>query len=136
VASASPSPLAAALARVGDRWSLLIVDALLAGPRRFNELLDAIPGRASNVLTQRLRQLEQEQVVLARPYQERPTRFSYELTASGGELAGALRLLAGWGDEALGPRHAACGSPLEVRWHCPACDRPIEDPDTDGLEYA
>ena len=39
-----PSPLAEALARVGDRWTLLVVEALLPGPRRFNELLSMIPG--------------------------------------------------------------------------------------------
>ena len=48
------SPLAAALARVGDRWTLLVVEALLAGPRRFNDLLDQLPGIASSILSERL----------------------------------------------------------------------------------
>ena len=39
-----PTPLEAALERVGDRWSLLLVEALLDGPRRFNELGEAVPG--------------------------------------------------------------------------------------------
>ena len=50
--------LAGALARVGDRWSLLVVDALSDGPRRFADLEAAVPGIATNVLTQRLRRLE------------------------------------------------------------------------------
>ena len=41
------SPLAEALARVGDRWTLLVVEALLAGPQRFNDLLGQIPGIAA-----------------------------------------------------------------------------------------
>ena len=45
------SPLAEALARVGDRWTLLVVEALLTGPRRFNELLSEIPGIAANILS-------------------------------------------------------------------------------------
>lgn len=135
--STPPSPLDAALARVGDRWSLLVVEALLDGPRRFNDLLAAVPGVATNVLSQRLKRLEAEAVVIARPYSERPPRFSYELTATGAELAGALRLLASWGGPgAEAPRHAACGTPLETRWHCPTCARPVEDPDDDGLDYA
>ena len=44
------SPLAEALGRVGDRWTLLIVEALLSGPRRFNDLLGQIPGLAANIL--------------------------------------------------------------------------------------
>jgi DNA-binding HxlR family transcriptional regulator len=129
----APSPLAAALERVGDRWSLLLVEALLDGRRRFNELREAVPGIAPNILTDRLRRLEREGVVLARRYQERPPRFEYALTADGRELAGALRLLADWGarrsDEAEPIRHALCGTPLEARWYCPTCSLPVDDPD-------
>src|SRR4051795_12529068 len=91
------SPLHHALTRIGDKWSLLLIAALLDGPRRFGDLLEAVPGIAPNILSQRLRHLEREALVVARPYSERPPRFSYELTAAGMELAGALRLLADWG---------------------------------------
>src|ERR687895_2026288 len=94
---APDSPLAAALERVGDRWSLLLIEALLPGPRRFNELAATVTGIAPNILTDRLRRLEAERVVRATPYSERPQRFSYALTAEGLELAGAIRLLADWG---------------------------------------
>src|SRR5216683_6387930 len=120
------SPLAEALARVGDRWTLLVVEALLGGPRRFNDLLGQIPGLAANILSERLKRLEREALLVARPYSERPPRVAYELTAEGRELAGALRLLARWGarraDPAQAPRHAACGTPVEARWYCPTCD--------------
>ena len=85
------SPLAAALASVGDRWTLLIVAALLDGPRRFGDLQRELPGIAPNILTQRLRHLEREALLVATPYTERPRRLQYELTESGRELAGALR---------------------------------------------
>ena len=52
------SPLAEALARVGDRWTLLVVEALLGGPQRFNDLLGQIPGIAANILSERLKRLE------------------------------------------------------------------------------
>jgi DNA-binding HxlR family transcriptional regulator len=127
----APSPLADALMRVGDRWTLLIVQALLAGPRRFNKLLEDIPGIAANILSQRLKRLEHEALVVSRPYSERPPRAAYELTAEGKELAGALRLLAQWGARhalpAEAPRHQACGTPLEARWYCPTCDHLVED---------
>ena len=127
--------LSAALHRVGDRWTLLVVAALLDGPRRFGELADAVPGVATNVLTARLRDLEREGLIVAAPYSERPLRVEYRLTGVGTELAGALRLLAAWGAGAAGPgageppRHAACGTALEVRWWCPTCQRVAEDDD-------
>jgi DNA-binding HxlR family transcriptional regulator len=91
------SPLAEALARVGDRWTLLVVEALPGGPQRLNDLLGQIPGIAANILFERLKRLEREGLLMARPYSERPPRAAYQLTAEGTELAGALRLLAHWG---------------------------------------
>ena len=124
------SPLAEALARVGDRWTLLVVEALLPGPQRFNDLLSQIPGIAANILSERLKRLERDGLLVARPYSQRPPRAAYQLTAEGTELAGALRLLAHWGarhtDPADGPRHLACGTPLEARWYCPTCDQLVD----------
>jgi DNA-binding HxlR family transcriptional regulator len=125
------SPLAEALASVGDRWTLLIVASLLDGPRRFGDLEKELPGIAPNVLTQRLRNLESQGLVRAERYSERPPRFVYELGAAGRELAGALRLLSDWGARHTGdvdpPRHSVCGSPLEAVWYCPTCEMPVED---------
>ena len=127
------SALSEALDRVGDRWTLLLVEALLEGPRRFGDLQQAVPGIAPNVLTRRLRHLEREALAVARPYSRRPPRFTYELTESGAELAGALRLLADWGArqsehvELL--RHEACGTALEARWWCPSCELVVDEDD-------
>ena len=131
------TPLAAALERVGDRWSLLLIEALLDGPHRFGELSDAIAGIAPNILADRLRRLEGERVVRATPYSDRPPRFSYALTDEGTELAGVLRLLADWGSrgsaQAEPMRHALCGTPVEARLWCPTCARSVEAPEADEL---
>jgi DNA-binding HxlR family transcriptional regulator len=139
---AHATPLHDALARVGDRWTLLLVAALLERPRRFNELQDDLGGIAPNILSARLKLLSEQALVVAQAYQERPPRFVYELTESGRELAGALRLLADWGartSEAAVQqplRHADCGSALEARWWCPSCEVPVEDPSNNGpLEF-
>lgn len=130
-AERSDSPLEEAVARVGDRWTLLVVDALLNGPRRFTELAGDISGIAPNILTQRLRHLEREALVFARPYSERPRRVAYELTGRGRELAGALRLLSEWGasdaEDSEHLRHTACGTPLEARWYCGTCERAVDE---------
>ncbi len=135
----SLSPLDAALGRVGDRWSLLLVEALLDGPRRFNELQETVRRIAPNILTDRLRRLERAAVVRATPYSARPLRHEYELTADGRELAGVLRLLASWGardaDDAEPLRHATCGTPMEAQWYCPTCARSVHEGEANGLRF-
>lgn len=133
------SGLDAALQRVGDRWSLLLVESLLPGPRRFGELLERFDGLAPNILSSRLKALEADGVLAARPYSRRPLRVAYGLTASGIELAGALRLLAQWGgrsDGAVPPlRHVTCGTPVEVRWWCRTCGTAVDDGEAPDLHY-
>ena len=140
VSEHAASPLEEAVRRVGDRWTLLVVEALLHGPRRFNDLGELVPGIAANVLTARLRALEREGLVLRRSYSERPPRFDYELTESGRELAGALRLLSDWGARRSGESephfHEACGTALEARWYCPTCDRTVDEDETADLHHA
>jgi DNA-binding HxlR family transcriptional regulator len=135
---AEESALAAALASVGDRWTLLVISALLDGPRRFGDLQDEVTGIAPNVLTQRLRRLETEGLVIAQPYSEHPPRFVYELSEAGRGLAGVLRLLADWGARHSGaepPRHAVCGTPLEAVWYCPTCEAPADPEGADEDLY-
>ena len=138
--SSRHAALAEALDRVGDRWTLLVIAALLDRPKRFGELQEELPGIAPNVLTQRLRQLERDALVVARAYSDRPPRFVYELTTSGQELAGVLRLLSGWGARSSGQeseiRHSACGTPLEARWWCPTCEQPVGDEEGEELHFA
>jgi DNA-binding HxlR family transcriptional regulator len=121
-------PLATAAGAVGDRWSLLVVSCLLAGPRRFGELLDELDGLAPNILARRLDRLEAEGLVVGEPYSTRPVRHAYRLTSRGADLAGALRLLSAWGARAGGPAHTRCGTGLDVRWFCPTCDEVVDEP--------
>lgn len=124
-ADRASTALQEALARVGDRWTLLVVAALLDQPRRFGDLLGAIPGLAPNILSARLKHLDREGLVVSSPYCRRPVRLVYSLSATGSELAGALRLLSQWGSGESGGaepmRHSACGTPMEARWYCPSC---------------
>jgi DNA-binding HxlR family transcriptional regulator len=118
---------------------LLVIESLLTGSRRFGELESTLDGIAPNILTKRLRQLEVDGLIVAIPYRERPVRVTYELTAVGKELAGALALLARWGARADGHdgahHHRACGTALELRPWCPTCDRVIDDDDTDDVAW-
>jgi DNA-binding HxlR family transcriptional regulator len=129
------SALARACEVLGDRWSLPIVAALLDGPLRYTELHEGLPAIAPNILTARLRKLEEEGLVVPSRYSARPPRFDYRLTPDGAALADAIRLLSSWADRRAGgaeaPVHGVCGTDLEVRWWCPTCDLPAE-PAEDG----
>lgn len=83
--------LAKALDHVGDRWTLLIVRELLLGPRRYSQIRAALPGIATNLLAERLRNLEADEVV------SRADDGAYELTDFGRELEEVIHGLVRWG---------------------------------------
>ena len=67
----------------------------------------------------------------ATPYQQRPVRMAYALTAEARDLASALRLLADWGARRTGGaepiRHELCGTPLEAHWYCQTCSVVVDE---------
>jgi DNA-binding HxlR family transcriptional regulator len=136
--------LAEACRLLGDRWSLPLIAALLEGPRRYGELQEQLAGIAPNILTARLRKLEEDGLVISSQYSERPPRFEYQLTPEATGLADAVRLLSAWAadraherdpetDGESRPTHAACGSALEVRWWCPTCDAAVSPDDDEPI---
>jgi len=93
----SACPIANALDVLGDRWTLLVIrDLLFLGKRRFGELLGSPEGIPTNILTDRLRRLEEGGLVEKVPYQLRPPRYEYQLTAKGMDLLPVLRTLGEW----------------------------------------
>jgi len=83
---------------IGRRWTGAVVRVLLGGPRRFNELLTAVPGISDRLLTERLRELESEGVIVRHVDAGSPVRVVYELTNAGRDLQEALDALARWAD--------------------------------------
>ena len=112
--------LARSLDHVGDRWTLLIVRELLLGPATFAELLRALPGIATNLLTRRLRNLRLDGLATRSPEPRRSKAVTYELTERGRDLEPAILALIRWGsfwmtsepgDDRVDPRWA----PLALR---------------------
>lgn len=95
---------ARALDSVGDRWTLLIVRELLAGPRRYTDLHADLPGVSTDVLASRLKDMEQGGLALRRKLPPPAAASVYELTARGRELLPVLSALARWGAPALEER--------------------------------
>lgn len=91
-------PIADALELIGDRWSLLVVRELGFGVRRFNEI-QRNTGAPREMLTARLRKLEECGVITRQPYSEHPPRDEYVLTEAGQGLVPVLRGLRRWGQK-------------------------------------
>jgi DNA-binding HxlR family transcriptional regulator len=92
----SACPVAYALDRFGDRWSLLVVRHAFVGARRFGDfqrMPEAIP---TNILTDRLKRLVAEGIFSREPYQRRPLRYEYRLTPKGAGLLPVLQALTAW----------------------------------------
>lgn len=106
--------LARALEIAGERWNLLVVRELMFGGRRFGELLDGLPGLGANLLTQRLRHLEDQGIIRRTRAPPRADSTVYELTDDGQDLARAIVPLASWGRRFLAERRP--NDHFRVRW--------------------
>jgi DNA-binding HxlR family transcriptional regulator len=87
---------------VGKRWTGAIVRVLLSGPLRFNEILGAIPGISDRLLTERLRELEGEELIVRHVESGSPVRVAYELTCAGAELQEPMDSLGKWAEKWIG----------------------------------
>ncbi|MFD5538562.1 winged helix-turn-helix transcriptional regulator [Streptomyces sp. NPDC127079] len=95
---------ARALDVVGDRWTLLIVRELLAGPRRYTDLHADLPGVSTDVLASRLKDMERDGLTTRRRLPPPGAAYVYELTPRGRELLPVLQALGRWGEPELGER--------------------------------
>jgi DNA-binding HxlR family transcriptional regulator len=93
--------LARALDTVGERWTLLVVRELLLGPKRYTDLIDALPGIGTNLLADRLKELEQRGVVKRTKLPPPAPAAVYELTEYGRDLEPAVVALTRWGSREL-----------------------------------
>jgi DNA-binding HxlR family transcriptional regulator len=117
--------IAASLAVIGEKWSLLVVRELALGVHRFDGIAEKT-GAPRDILTNRLRRLEAEGVIEKRLYQDRPARYEYHLTEAGHELRPILLALGEWGDRWTSQHTRArymhtCGHELELHHTCAAC---------------
>ena len=117
--------MAKSLEVVGDRWTLLLVRDLLRGPRRFQDLQESLAGIPPNILSDRLKLMEEHALVARRFYSDHPPRAEYALSEKGRELGVIVGALAAWGSRHLHPQtalvHAECGHPVELKYFCRRC---------------
>ncbi|GGO66510.1 winged helix-turn-helix transcriptional regulator [Nonomuraea cavernae] len=118
--------IADALDLVGERWSLLAIRELSYGVRRFDQIVRNT-GAPRDILTTRLRKLEDGGIIQRERYNDHPVRHEYHLTPAGVELCDVLIALMKWGDRHLHPDdppvrwHHSCGQPLDPLLVCRHC---------------
>jgi len=89
-------PASAALELLGRKWTGYILWTLFDGPRRYTEILHAVPGITDRVLSVRLKELERAGIVTRRQFEEIPARVEYSLTPRGLDLAPIIEEMARW----------------------------------------
>ncbi len=91
-------PIRNVVAQIGDKWSVLILFALVEGADRFNSLKSRVVGISQRMLTQTLRDLEREGYVTRTVYPEVPVKVEYDLTEMGRDLVKPLYQLVSWAE--------------------------------------
>ena len=94
---------------IGSKWTAVLVHDLSEGARRFSDLERALPGISPRTLSERLRALEQEGIVVRRSYAESPPRVEYELTDKGKAILPIIEAMRRFGHEWLVPEHDHTG---------------------------
>lgn len=122
---------ARALDSVGDRWTLLIVRELLAGPRRYTDLHADLPGVSTDVLASRLRDMEQNGLATRRRLPPPAAASVYELTERGHGLMPVLAALAEWGAPALAERRPT--DAVRAHWFALPLLRALDGPAYEGV---
>ena len=94
-------PVTASIELIGGKWKTIILYSLLSGTRRFGEIAVRIPDISRKVLTEQLKELESDGLILREQYKEIPPRVEYSLTELGKSLSPVFRELEIWGTENL-----------------------------------
>ena len=90
-------PVATTVDLIGNKWKLLIMGELLKGTRRFNEIHRAVAGISQKVLTQNLRKMEEDGLIIREVFAEVPPRVEYSLSELGDSLRPIINSMSDWG---------------------------------------
>jgi DNA-binding HxlR family transcriptional regulator len=125
-----PCNIALTLNIIGDKWTLLILHQLMIGHSTYKEIQDNLEGIPSNLLSERLKCLETDELITASLYQSHPPRYRYILTESGSDLGDVFNSIILWGEKNLKKcykqlTHTDCGHKIELQYYCSHCGKTI-----------
>ncbi|TAH72883.1 MAG: transcriptional regulator [Anaerolineaceae bacterium] len=122
-----PCNIAQTLNIIGDKWTLLILRQLMMGHDTYSEIQDHLEGIPSNLLSDRLKCLVEDDLISTQLYQAHPPRYRYMLTKSGMDLSDVFNSIILWGERNLKEchkqlTHSECGQKIQLTYYCPNCD--------------
>ncbi|HHT96788.1 MAG TPA: helix-turn-helix transcriptional regulator [Clostridiales bacterium] len=126
-----PCNIAQTLNIIGDKWTLLILRQIMKGKYTFKEILDGLDKIPTNLLSNRLKSLEADGIVVTKLYSKHPPRYEYNLTESGMDLVDVFNSLIIWGEKHLEKcykqlNHIECGNKIIHSYYCPTCDMEVK----------
>lgn len=126
-----PCNIAQTLNLIGDKWTLLILHTIQSGKHTYKDLQEALVGIPTNLLSNRLKDLEKDGLLVCSLYQEHPPRYQYELSECGKELNDLYNVIAIWGEKNLSVcekkvTHKKCQHKVKVMYYCEHCDTYID----------
>lgn len=134
-----PCNIAQTLNIIGDKWSLLILHQLLIGHDTYKEMQDNLEGVPSNLLSERLKSMEADELIERELYQTHPPRYKYSLTEKGYNLEDVFNSLILWGEKHLAKCykklvHRECRQGIVHRYYCSHCNKEIKSNEIDVSE--
>jgi DNA-binding HxlR family transcriptional regulator len=129
-----PCNIAQTLNIIGDKWTLLIIRQLSIGHNTYKEILQNLDGIPSNLLSNRLKELEKDELITSELYNQHPPRYEYILTDSGLDLDDVFNSIILWGEKHLQKCykqlvHNKCNHKIQLQYFCSHCHDVVEKQD-------
>jgi DNA-binding HxlR family transcriptional regulator len=129
-----PCNIAQTLNIIGDKWTLLILRQLMLGHDTYKEIRDNLEGIPTNLLSDRIKCLEADELIASTLYLAHPPRYRYVLTDSGKDLGDVFNSIILWGEKNLKKcskhlTHNECGHEIELQYYCRHCGKAIDKED-------
>lgn len=129
-----PCNIAQSLNLIGDKWTLLILHSIKVGNTTYKDIQASLPGIPTNLLSNRLKSLEEDQLISSHLYSEHPPRYCYELCESAQALDDVYNAIILWGEKYLKTCykklvHKECGHSVRITYYCEHCDSYVEQED-------
>lgn len=124
--------LAQTLNILGDRWTMLVLHRISKNKNTFKELQESLDSIPTNILSNRIKLLEENELIYSELYNEHPPRYKYMLTQKGKDFNHVFNSMILWANKYLDNCnrtlcHRECGKQVKIKYYCGNCDEYVDD---------